>query len=290
MAVLRLLQPYLDMIKYRSRAVSFLWGSIVGALIAGIEKGIQPLFPTIVGPLAMYLVGISAYVYNDIQDLEADRINAKDRPLPSGRVSKGQAMKLAIVAGASAFALSLFLNYWVVALVSFGIALGYVYSTPPLSLKDRFFVKSIVASLWAAVSSLGGSLAVLGYVTGKTLFSATLFLVYGMGFSPVADIGDIEGDRAAGKRTIPAVMGPIFTAKFSSAIMMSYVVATVFVYSSLGFGLLCPLLLGSFSLLTIRMIWSVAQRWNDKPFYGKMTKRLALLCLAINASPVIGAL
>ena len=290
MAALRLIQPYLDMIKYRSRAAFFLWGAIVGALIAGTEKGIQPLFPTIAGPLAMYLVGISAYVYNDIQDLEADKINAKDRPLPSGRVSKGQAMKLVIAAGASAFTLSLFLNYSVVALVSFGIALGYVYSTPPLSLKDRFLVKSIIASLWAAVSSLGGSLAILGYVTGQTLFSATVFLVYGMVFSPVSDIGDIEGDRATGKRTIPAEMGPIFTARLSTAIIISYVVATAFVYSSLGFSLLCPLLLGIFSLFTIRMIWSVARRWNDKPFYGKMAKRLALLSLAINASPIIGAL
>lgn len=286
----QLIGPYLDIVKYRSRTVMFLWGAFVGAMLAGSDVGTQPLFPTIAGPLAMYLVGLFAYVYNDVQDLEADKINASNRPLPSGRVSKDQAMKLAIATGASAFAISLFLNPWVVAAVSLGLALGLVYSTPPISLKNRYLLKWFVASLWAAVASLGGSLAVSGYVTGKTLYSALLFLAYGLAMSPMADIADIEGDRVAGKRTIATEMGPIFTVRMSTAIMIFNIVATALFCSSLGFNLACPILVGIFSLLATRTTWPLIKRFNDKSFQGNTIKKLALLSLAINASLIAGTL
>jgi len=285
-----LIRPYLDMIKYRSRVIIFLWGSFVGALLAGSDIGTQPLFPMVAGPLAMYLVGLYAYIYNDIQDLEADRINAKNRPLPSGRVSKAQALRLVIATGASAFGLSLLLNPWVTAVVSFGIALGFVYSTPPISLKDRFLVKWFVASLWAAVASLGGSLAVSGQVTGKTLYCALVFLAYGLAMSPMADIGDIEGDRAARKKTIATEMGPVFTVRMSTVIMVSTIVSTALLYSILGFNLACPILFGTFSLLATKTTWPLIHRWNNKPFHGHAIKRLAILSLAINASLIAGVL
>ena len=257
--------------------------------MAGSDRGMQPLFPTIVAPLAMCLVGLFAYVYNDVQDIDADRINAPNRPLSSGRVSKTQAMKLAIGSGALALALSLLLNPFVFATVSFGIFLGYVYSTPPFSFKNRPLAKLVTASLWAGVCSLGGSLAI-SEITGKTLYAAALFVVQGLAVSPLGDIIDLAGDRLAGKRTIAQVLGPDLMVKLSTILIASAVVFTAFTFNILGFNWIFPLLLVALSAMLIRWTLLLKDRYNDKGFCGSMVKRACLASMAINSSMVIGVI
>ncbi len=285
----QMIRPYIDMVKYRSRVIIFFWGSMVGAILAGTDRGIQPLFPTIAGPLAMYFIGLFAYIYNDVLDLDADRINARNRPLPSGRVSKGQALKLAVASGVLGLALSLSLNPLVFAVVSFGIFLGYIYSTPPLSLKNYPLSKWIIASLWAGVASLGGSLAVSG-ITGKTLFAAILFIVQGLACSPLADVMDTEGDRKAGKKTIAVVLGPALTVKMSTFLMASALAFTAFAYNILGFNWLFPILLGILSAMLIRWTLLLSKRYTDKVFCDSMVKKICITSILINSSLVVGAL
>ena len=286
----RTIRPYTDIVKYRSRVIIFFWGSLVGALLAGSDKAIQPLFPTIAGPLAIYLVGLFAYVYNDIQDLDADMINAGNRPLPSGRVSKSQAMKLAVASAVLALALSLLLNPFVFAVVSFGIFLGCIYSTPAFSLKDQPLSKWIVCSLWGGVCTLGGSLAVSEIITGKILFAAILFSAQGLALSPLGDIMDIDGDRAAGKRTIAVALGPALTAKMSAALTASPAVFTVFAFNILGFNWLFPILLGTLSAIFIRWTLLMSNRYNDRAYCGSMVKKICITSMAINSCLVIGVL
>jgi len=46
------------------------------------------------GFLAVFLVSASALILNDYFDVESDRINAPERPIPSGLVTKGQVLIL----------------------------------------------------------------------------------------------------------------------------------------------------------------------------------------------------
>jgi len=288
LSILAPILPCLELVKYRGRAIIFPWGTFIGALVAC--GGIPPLLPTVAATIVMYLVALYAYVYNDVQDMEIDRINSRDRPLPSGRVSKGQAKKYVIAMAASALIIALLLDQRVFALACFGLALGYIYSTPPLSLKNRFLLKQTTASLWAAIASLGGGIAASGQITGTTLYAAILFFAYGMAFSPVADIGDIDGDRAAGKRTVAVVMGPGFTVKMGATIMLLFATVTALVYSRLGFNLACPILVGTLSILAIRTVWPLINRWNDPSCNKRTVKKLILIHFLIQGSLVAGAL
>lgn len=288
LSILAPILPCLELVKYRGRALIFPWGTFIGALVA--SGGIPPLLPTVAATIVMYLVALFAYVYNDVRDIETDRINSCDRPLPSGRASKGQAMKLVIATAASALTIALLLDQRVFALACFGVVLGYIYSTPPLSLKNRFLLKQTTASLWAAIASLGGGIAASGQITGMTLYAAILFFVYGMAFSPVADIGDIAGDRAAGKRTVAVVMGPSFTVKAGATMILSFALVTASVYSSLGFNLACPILVGALSLLATRTVWPLIKRWKDPSCNKRAIKKLILIHFLIQGSLVVGAL
>jgi len=222
--------------------------------------------------------------------MEADKINRSDSPLPSGRVSKGQAIKLVIVTASLALTIAFLLNWLVFALACFGLVLGYIYSTPPLLLKNRFLLKQTTASLWCAISSLGGGVAASGQITGTILYAAILFFVYGMAFSPVGDIGDMDGDRAIGKRTFAVVMGPSFTVKMGVTIVLSFAVATMLMYPIFGFNLACPILVTALSLVAARLVWPLITRWNDHGYCERVVKRLILLLFAVHGSLVIGVL
>lgn len=280
--------PYLELIKYRGRAVIFPWGAFIGAVVA--SGGIPPLLPTVTAIIVMYLVALFAYVYNDVQDMDADIINSGDRPLPSGKVSKRQAMKLAVASAALALTIALLLDIKVLGLTCFGVLLGYIYSTPPLSLKNQFFLKQTTASLWAAISSLGGGIAASGEITGTTLYAGILFFVYGMAFSPVADIGDIAGDQAVGKRTVAVVLGPAFTVKMGSAVILLFAAVTALAYSIFGFNLACPILVTVLSLVAVLTVWPLVNRWEDPYSNKRVVKKLILLHFLIQASLVAGVL
>jgi len=285
-----MIRTCLEMMKYRGRVIIFFWGSLVGSLLAGHEIGMQPLFPTVTGPLTMYLVGLFAYIYNDIRDIDADRINASNRPIPSGKVSKWEATKLVIALAVLAIVLSLLLNPFVFATALFGIFLGLIYSTPPLSLKNRPLSKWIVTSLWCGVASMGGSLAVSQIITGKTLYAVALFIVQGLACSPVADLLDIAGDRAAGKRTIAVVLGSDLTAKMSTVLLGSTCIITVFIFNLLGFNWLFPILLGASYMMFIWWTLLLTKRLDDKTYRASILKKAPLASMAMNLSLIIGTL
>ena len=69
--------------------------------------------PLIWGFIAFCAVSSATYIINDIQDLEADAVHPekKDRPLPSGTVSRSTALVLAFVLLICGLALSLYL-FW----------------------------------------------------------------------------------------------------------------------------------------------------------------------------------
>ena len=68
---------------------------IVGQILA--LNAIPTLPEVTFGFLAVFLVSASALILNDTFDVESDRINAPDRPVPSGLVTKGEALRIVLV-------------------------------------------------------------------------------------------------------------------------------------------------------------------------------------------------
>ena len=69
--------------------------------------------PLILGFLAFCAVSSATYIINDIQDLEADAVHPekKNRPLPSGAVSRSSALILAFILLVAGLGTSLLLNW-----------------------------------------------------------------------------------------------------------------------------------------------------------------------------------
>ena len=163
---------------------------------------------------AILLTGASNGI-NQIADLETDRINRPDRPMPAGEISVGQAW--GIVVGLSALSLGLAWRtgpefFWCVAVT---LPVTAAYSLPPLRTKRIPFLANATIALprglllvvagWAAG---GGGTRVEAWVLGSLAF------LYIFGAATTKDFGDVEGDRATGCVTLPILWGPERAARF----------------------------------------------------------------------------
>lgn len=92
-------------------------------------------------------------------------------------------------------------------LAVFGSFISYIYSAPPLKLKQ---------SGWAGNYALGSSYIALPWWAGQALFGTltpdvmvltVLYSLAGLGIAIVNDFKSIEGDRALGLQSLPVAFG-----------------------------------------------------------------------------------
>ena len=98
-------------------------------------------------PISTLLIITGMSIFNDLIDADLDRTNGKiKRPIPSGNVSKRSALELIIVTNLIGITIALLIGDITGIFFAFIIALiGVLYSTPKISLKDRFmrFVRKL---------------------------------------------------------------------------------------------------------------------------------------------------
>jgi chlorophyll/bacteriochlorophyll a synthase len=153
-------------------------------------------------------------VINDYYDREIDAINEPYRPIPSGKITEQEAVVQFLVLLAGGWAAASILDVWcghefpiVAALAVGGSFISYIYSAPPLKLKQNG---------WAGNYALGCSYISLPWWAGQAVFGtltpdiAVLTVLYslaGLGIAIVNDFKSIEGDRALGLNSLPVAFG-----------------------------------------------------------------------------------
>jgi len=153
-------------------------------------------------------------VINDYYDREIDAINEPYRPIPSGKITEQEAIAQFLILLGCGLASAAALDVWcghefptVFALAVGGSFISYIYSAPPLKLKQNG---------WAGNYALGCSYISLPWWAGQAVFGtltpdiAVLTVLYslaGLGIAIVNDFKSIEGDRAMGLNSLPVAFG-----------------------------------------------------------------------------------
>jgi geranylgeranylglycerol-phosphate geranylgeranyltransferase len=177
---------------------------------------------------ASYFLGLATYVYNDLTDIDVDKINRKEQSDMTQNQSKGKLMVLVTLLFGLAATVSVIISYYSFLISVVFIILGVTYSHPIFNLKSRFPLKTIVTATGAGLLSLFGGAAAIGngvyhnsmnisILPLSTIYLAISFSIFYFIQSPMGDIADIKGDRVAGRRTFPLVLGTSRTV----AIMLS---------------------------------------------------------------------
>jgi geranylgeranylglycerol-phosphate geranylgeranyltransferase len=262
-------------------------------LQAEIPALMQKLVPL---PLISMLIATGMYILNDLVDVDLDRANGKKRPIPSGQVSKRQAWCFIVWTNALAIILSIItLNVSSMILVIPMLAIGIMYSAPKIALADRFVIKTLSIALFYMLCALLGITSTHGlnlamenpivpihamFMLGTMIFISSVF----------NDLGDFQGDKAAGRRTIPIVIGRINTVKMSMVLVVSMAVSSWIVYAVGGTGLATAVLVSAFAALVATRMAKTLRGLDDMEFMRKQHKKLFPLHLLLHTSLICGTL
>jgi len=223
--------------------IPLIWGVICGAAASG---NFEWTFSNVLASLACMLMSgplLAGYTQtiNDFFDKEIDAINEPNRPIPSGKISikdvKIQIWVLLIAGLIVAFLLDLYAKHSfpsVLLLALGGSFVSYIYSAPPLKLKQNG---------WLGNYALGASYIALPWWAGQALFgkltivTAILTLAYslsGLGIAVINDFKSVEGDSKLGLNSLPVVFGIKNASRISAGLIDILQLAMVVVLVIIG--------------------------------------------------------
>jgi homogentisate phytyltransferase/homogentisate geranylgeranyltransferase len=180
--------------------------SVVGLwAISENARGAADLAATL---LVGLMVNVAIVGVNQVTDVEIDRINKPFLPIAAGELSLGSARAIVLVCTVVPLVLAVTQGWVETVAVATGLAVGAVYSLPPLRLK-RF---PVAASLCiTGVRSLVVNLGVYWHFAGRIdppVWALCLFVLpFSFAIAVLKDVPDIEGDRAYSIRTFTVRLG-----------------------------------------------------------------------------------
>src|SRR3989454_8248793 len=161
------------------------------------------LVDAVLGFLTAFLLLAGTMVFNDIQDVQVDRVNSPDRPIPSGKVTIRQAYALSIVFSGLALISSLVLGILTFLTALAALALMAYYNTRG---KKTGLLGNAVVSFNVALPLFFGGFSV-NILRPLILMFFLLAFLANMAREIAKGIADIVGDSAKGVRTVAVVMG-----------------------------------------------------------------------------------
>jgi geranylgeranylglycerol-phosphate geranylgeranyltransferase len=179
---------------------------------------------------AAMAVGAAGNALNDVYDVEIDRVNRPDRPLPSGTLTPRSAWLVAAVcllAGLRAAFLASFQHFLFAVAVSGSLWL-YSVLLKRLPLVGNLAVAAVVAS-----TPIFGSLP---WAPGAAVWSAAGFAFLTiLAREIVKDMEDVPGDALHAARTLPLVTGSRFTRLAAATVTLVTIGLTPLPYLKFGF-------------------------------------------------------
>ncbi len=260
-------------------AVGILIGAIITVGFGGLSDSTLGLAAALLAGVAFTGAGNSL---NDYFDSDVDAVNHPDRPIPSGRVTRQNALYfttglfiLAIFLGLLAGALPL-----LIVMVNLIAMVSYELRFKRHGWSGNLIISWLVASIFV----FGGAATYTGVINplqrvawlGLLAFFATL------GREVVKDIEDVAGD--IGRRTLPIVIGInraglVASASFFFAIVLSPLPYTTTILSPLYMGIVLVA-----DAIFIYCAWFSSNRPNEASRVAKYGMVIALIAFLAGGS------
>lgn len=189
-----------------------------------------------VGSFCASLLNGASNIINQVYDLEIDRVNKPNRPLPRGEVSKEKAKIISYIL----YAISIIPIWWITnppydegflkrtfAPITYhatffvfvaGMILTFVYSSPELgrTKKSGFIANLTIALARGELLKIAGWAMVANVLLLEPWYIGFIFFLFLLGATSTKDFSDIEGDRKYGCKTLPVKYGAVKSARIIS--------------------------------------------------------------------------
>jgi len=256
---------------------------IVGAFVS--KPSSIPWLQLALGFFTGFFICTYSMSVNDIYDLEVDRVNRPDRPIPSGRISVRQASTLSLVMLAAGVACA-FLSFIPLAVF---IALAYAFLAWLYNARAKrtgLLGNLIVASSLAIPFIYGGAVSG-GSISGSLLLMMALTAFFsGVGREVVKSMADVEGDAKREVSSVARMRGLGFASGvgalfFLLAVLASWVpLVTGLANQVYTYGVIAP------DVIFVYLAVAVVARHDPKSAYR--VKRIALAGMTVGLLVFIG--
>lgn len=181
----------------------------VGAVLGWAYRDPGVPWAVVVAAVGWFAATWAIYLINGIADVVEDRENRSVRPIASGRLATGPAWVVVCLLGGVAVVCGAVVSSAQLVLVVLMLGVGWAYSMGPYPLKKSVvgFTTSVIAL--GMLTYLAGWCAVAGAVRPSAallLFGVVMSCWMGL-VGSTKDLSDERGDRKAGRRTLPVVLG-----------------------------------------------------------------------------------
>jgi chlorophyll synthase len=170
--------------------------------------------------LAGPMVCGTSQAVNDWFDRHVDAINEPDRPIPSGRIPGRQGLRIAVLWTVLSLMVGATLGVWGFGAAVFGLVLAWLYSAPPVRLKQNGWLGNLACG--ACYEGLpwftGAAVMTNAQPDGRIILIAVLYSLGAHGIMTLNDFKSVEGDRRSNVASLPVQLG----------VMNSGIVACVF--------------------------------------------------------------
>lgn len=191
---------------------------ILGQLLA-IDQ-FPPISTMALGFLSIFCISATALILNDYFDLETDRVNAPERPLPAGLVTKQDVVLLSIGVAMLGFITSYLISFTALLISLVVWVIGFLYNW---RFKTTGLPGNLMVSFSVGMTFIFGGISVGLPFERMVWFFAVIVLLINLGEEIAADAMDVQGDRQSGSRSLAVVLGPEWAMKISAAIFMAVV-------------------------------------------------------------------
>ena len=171
--------------------------------------------------LAGPLICATSQAVNDWYDRDVDAINEPNRPIPSGRIPGRWGLWIAMAWTVVSMLWALALGPWVFGAAVVGMILAWVYSAPPLRLKQSgWWGPAACALSYEGITWFTGAAVMLATVPNtQILIIAALYSFGAHGIMTLNDFKAIEGDKLTGVRSLPVQLGVDKAARVACMVM-----------------------------------------------------------------------
>jgi 4-hydroxybenzoate polyprenyltransferase len=159
------------------------------------------------GALAWFLLTWAIYLMNGIADLVEDRANGARRPIARGDLSPAAATRIAWGLAVAGLLVAATVSPLLVLLGGGQLLLGWAYSMGPAPLK-RVTLHAVVSVVLAGLLTYAaGALSAGGRPEEHLLLFPVMMALWMAVGGVTKDLSDVTGDRVAGRRTLPILLG-----------------------------------------------------------------------------------
>ena len=168
------------------------------------------------GFLAGFFISGSAMISNDYFDLDVDRINHPQRPLPSGRITTLELVLLTCFFSIAGLLAAAVLGVLTITLASVFLAVGLLYNW---KFKETGLPGNLMVSLSVSITFIFGGAAVGGLASGIVWVFAVLAFMFDLAEEIAGGAMDMKGDELRSSKSLAILKGQTFALRISAVLL-----------------------------------------------------------------------